>query len=225
MNRRSTTAALVTAAVAAGVGIAMLATPVVANSAQGGRTTAGCPVGAVAGGSGSRLGNRMGNQFGNRMGMGAPGGDLTTNLPAQGTLTSAQKSALAGMAEEEKLAHDVYVTLGAVTGDQRFSRIATSESRHLSAARVLLERYGVSDPTAGRAEGSFATASVQGLYDRLVAAGSESSAAALAVGRTIETTDLADLASAAKGVTAADVSTVYQRLSAGSRNHLAAFGG
>src|SRR5664279_2013629 len=87
--------------------------------------------------------NRGGNA--NGMGSGATGpgqgaGDCTALVgqTAQGTLSADQKTRLAGMAEEEKLAHDVYVALAASTGDTRFTRIATAETRHLDAVRALL---------------------------------------------------------------------------------------
>jgi hypothetical protein len=144
---------------------------------------------------------------------------------AQGSLTADQKTKLAGMVEEEKLAHDVYVALAATTKDTRFTRIAAAESQHMTAIRALLSRYGVADPTAGKADGVFATDSVQQLYKDLVARGTVSLDAALAVGRDIENLDIKDLATAGSGVTAQDVTTVYTRLSEGSQRHLRAFGG
>ena len=47
--------------------------------------------------------------------------------------------------------------------------------------------------------------------------------AALEVGRTVETTDIADLRAAAEGLTAPDVQRVYQQLLNASQHHLAAF--
>ena len=238
MNRRTTRTALVTAAVAGGAGVLLLATPVLADTGWGPghgvgtRTTATSPMcRAWTDGDGTTNGYGMGRGGGMmRGGMTGGGmmggaGDPAANLPAQGTLTDVQKTALAGMAEEEKLAHDVYVALAASSGDARFTMIARSESRHLDAVRVLLDRYDVTDPTAGKADGTFASPSVQALYGKLVAQGKASPAAALQVGVTIEKTDIADLATAGKGVSAADVTTVYQRLSAASQHHLAAFGG
>lgn len=239
MNRRTTRTALVTAAVAGGAGVLLLATPVLANTGwgpgngTGTRTTATCPMGGARA-DGTANGTANGSGYGYGMGRGGGmmrggmmrgAGDPAADLPAQGTLTDAQKTALAGMAEEEKLAHDVYVALAASSGDARFTMVARSESRHLDAVRVLLTRYGVTDPTAGNADGSFASSTVQSLYDTLAAQGKASPVAALQVGVTIEKTDIADLATAGKGVSAADVTTVYQRLSAASQHHLAAFGG
>ena len=161
-------------------------------------------------------------------GMGHGGGSWTGDSLAgltKGTLSADQKVKLAGMAEEEKLAHDVYAQLATTTNDVRFTRIAAAESRHLAEIRALLNRYGVSDPTAGRADGQFASATVQQQYGDLLTRGKAALDAALAVGRDIENADIKDLAAAGSGVTAPDVSTVYERLANASRRHLHAFGG
>jgi hypothetical protein len=177
-------------------------------------------------------GQGQGQGYGARAGMGSGRGPMQAGVHAtdplagltQGTLTAAQKSALAGMAEEEKLAHDVYTTLAATTKDARFTRIATAEERHLTEIRALLKRYQLSDPTAGKAAGQFASGAVQQQYRDLVARGSTSLTAALAVGRNIETADLAALAKARTGLTAPDALAVYDRLTAASQAHLRAFG-
>lgn len=161
------------------------------------------------------------------MGYGQGTGDCTALVgsTSQGTLSTEQKARLAGMAEEEKLAHDVYVALAASTGDSRFTRIATAETRHLEQVRALMTRYGITDPTAGKAPGQFTSTATATLYADLVAKGKVSLDAALGVGRTIEKLDIADLAKAGSGVTAPDVTSVYAHLSAGSTMHLRAFGG
>jgi hypothetical protein len=156
--------------------------------------------------------------------MGA-GAGRRASLPARGVLTVAQKELLAGMADEEKLAHDVYTALARAGGDARFTRIATAEARHLEAVRTLLTRYGVADPTADKSDGAFAGAATTARYAALVRQGSASPEAALAVGRAVERADLADLATAGRGVTAVDVTTVYRHLAAASSSHLRAFGG
>jgi hypothetical protein len=170
----------------------------------------------------------MGRGAGMGAGMGHVGGSWTGDPLAgltKGTLSADQEAKLAGMAEEEKLAHDVYVQLATTTRDLRFTRIAAAETRHLAEIRALLNRYGVGDPTAGKADGQFASAAVQQQYEDLVTRGRAALDAALAVGRDIENADIKDLAAAGSGVTAQDVSTVYARLANASRMHLRAFGG
>lgn len=143
--------------------------------------------------------------------------------PSMGVLTEDQKLDLAAMAEEEKLAHDVYTQLGTLLGGPELERIAASEANHLAAIRTLLAKYDIEDPTAGKDIGTFTTQAFQDLYDRFSAQGSTSLAAAYAVGVAIEQDDLARLADAKAGVTAPNVLKVYANLLAASRRHLAAF--
>ena len=156
-------------------------------------------------------------------GMGAGmGADLTG--VASGTLTATQKTKLAAMAEEEKLAHDLYVVFGDKYGTP-FSRITNAETRHLAEVRIVLKRYAITDPTAGRAAGTFTTASTQQLYNKLLAQGTASVDGARTAARIVESTDITDLKAAATGVTAPDVTQVYKNLLAASDRHLVAFGG
>jgi hypothetical protein len=150
------------------------------------------------------------------------GADLTG--VASGTLTATQKTKLAAMAEEEKLAHDLYVAFGDKYGTP-FSRITNAETRHLTEVRIVLKRYAITDPTAGQAAGTFATTSTQQLYNKLLAQGTASVDGANSAARAVESTDLTDLKAAATGVTAPDVTQVYKNLLAASQRHLVAFGG
>ncbi len=144
---------------------------------------------------------------------------------ASGTLTDSQTAVVAALAEEEKLAHDLYVAFADQYGTPPFTRIADAETQHLAQVRIILERYAIADPTAGLAAGTFATAATQDLYDTLLADGSAGVEAAFQAARTVESTDVADLQSAVVGVTAPDVLQVYANLLAGSGRHLVAFGG
>jgi hypothetical protein len=179
--------------------------------------------GRNGGPTGSDTAPGMGYGRGNGGGPGA--GMMAQDAVAQGTLTADQKTTLATMADEEKMAHDLYVALAAKYPDlTQFARVAQSETRHLAAVRSMLDRYGIADPTAGKAAGEFATASIQATYDKLLA-GATSSTAALAAGVTVEKADIADLAAAQSGLTAPDVLTLYTHLSTASQHHLTAFGG
>ena len=160
-----------------------------------------------------------------RMQLGKKQKARAVNSKPNGTLTKAQKRELKAMAEEEKLAHDVYVALSAqYPSAVQFFNISRAESRHLQAVRKMLDRYGLSDPTAGRAAGEFATDATQDLYDSLLAQATTEQAA-YDVGITIEKMDIADLRDAMSGLKAKDVKFVYSRLLQGSQKHLRAFGG
>jgi hypothetical protein len=152
----------------------------------------------------------------------------TTNAAAQAivaptTVSPAEAASLQFMREEEKLAHDVYVTLYEQWGLRVFNNISRSEQQHTEAVAYLLDRYDISDPAAGSALGEFTDADLQALYDQLVAQGSESVADALKVGAAIEEIDIRDLQKRLAETDNADIERVYNSLLAGSENHLRAF--
>ena len=71
-------------------------------------------------------------------------GVVTPVFAATDTLSADEAAGLIYMREEEKLAHDVYVTLYQQWGLPLFNNIANSEATHTSAIKVLLDRYGIS---------------------------------------------------------------------------------
>jgi hypothetical protein len=151
---------------------------------------------------------------------------LVLALPASSavSLTPAETAKLQYMREEEKLARDVYKVLGAKWETATiFQRIAASEQRHMDAVKVVLDRYGISDPAAGMGVGEFTDPTLQKLYTQLVADGSRSLEDALGVGVTIEKADIADLEQALAETDNADLEQLYGNLLRGSQNHLRAF--
>lgn len=171
--------------------------------------------------------NCTGDQQGRGGGYGGRNGQMQNQkmfeaVPS-GTLTEQQKADLALMAEEEKLAHDLYIKLGKKYPKATiFTRIAASEQRHWDAVVRLLDRYDIPDPTAGMAAGKFASADIQTMYNDLLASATTRTAA-YKVGVAVEKDDLAELDKADDGVTAPDVVMVYSHLTRGSEQHLAAF--
>jgi hypothetical protein len=160
------------------------------------------------------------------MGSGGRGaGDGSRTAYPSGELTAEQKDGLVTMVQEETLALDLYTAFADRYDDPVFDRIAASEARHVDAVRTLLETYGLEDPTVGAAPGDLADPALAAMYDDLLAQGETSVTEAYAVGRAVEVDDLARLAEAGAGVTAADVSHVYAQLTTASERHLAAFGG
>lgn len=152
-----------------------------------------------------------------------PADDLDARLSSvpPGSLTDVERAGLLRMREEEKLARDVYTTLGDLWGLRTFDNITAAEETHMAAVATLLDRYGLADPAAGRAVGSFTDPAIQALYDQLVAQGRRSATEALAVGAAIEELDIVDLRERATAVV--DIALVYADLERGSRNHLRAF--
>ena len=71
---------------------------------------------------------------------------------ADTSLSTVETDDLVYMREEEKLAHDVYVTLYEQWDFPVFSNIASSESQHMDSIAVLLDRYGVADPSGWEAD-------------------------------------------------------------------------
>lgn len=82
-------------------------------------------------GKGSQASDNQGNRQSGARGFNSIGG----------TLTPAQVGRLVRMREEEKLAHDVYVTLAQSSGLQIFNNIANVESQHMRAVEQHASRY------------------------------------------------------------------------------------
>jgi len=156
-------------------------------------------------------------------GNGPGNGSGGTSVVQPAPISAEESAGLSFMREEEKLARDVYTTLGSQWGLAEFSNIAASEQKHMDAIATLLTRYGVADPAAGNGAGEFTNAELQALYDQLVEMGSQSAADALKVGALIEETDIEDLLGELASVTHSDIERVYTQLNQGSENHLRAF--
>ncbi len=127
------------------------------------------------------------------------------------------------MREEEKLARDVYVTLGETWNVAIFANIAQSESRHMAAMARLIQRHNLTDPVVDNTVGVFSNSKFTQLYQDLVRTGSVSLQDAYGVGVQIEELDIADLKEGLTSVTHSDVQRVYGNLLRGSQNHLRAF--
>lgn len=150
-------------------------------------------------------------------------GALFAATSVQADTDPATASLLQAMVAEEKVAHDVYVTLGDMYDVPTFDRIAASEVRHQDAVRTLLDTYGVTDPTVGDPVGEFDDPVFQAMYDDMVAQGSASLTEAANVGIAIEELDIADLQAAIDADQPADIERVFTNLLNGSQRHLAAF--
>ena len=142
-----------------------------------------------------------------------------TTLP----LSPEEEATLLAMRVEEKLAHDVYVTLYDLWNMPIFLNISQSESRHTASIAKLLSAYDIPDSVDDSQIGVFEDPEIQKLYRDLIAQGSVSLADAYVVGATIEEMDIIDLEEALAETDNADLERVYSNLKNGSIHHLSAF--
>lgn len=153
----------------------------------------------------------------------------TANLQAQintlpkEPLSTAELTSLSFMREEEKLARDVYNTLYNKWGVNIFTNISNSEQTHMDAILMLLNKYSLTDPVGSNSVGVFSNATLQNLYNQLVAQGNASVPDANKVGATIEDLDIFDLKTALTSIDNQDIRLVYDMLTKGSRNHMRSF--
>ena len=127
---------------------------------------------------------------------------LSTLVPAAvagaPVLDAGEETHLIFMREEEKLARDVYLTLGGLYPTLKvFGRIVDSEQNHTDAMKARLEQYGIADPSTNDAVGVF-TGKDYGWYftekfGELVTWGRLGSTEALYVGAFIEELDMHDI--------------------------------
>ena len=147
----------------------------------------------------------------------------TAIVAAPASLSAEEAAGLQFMREEEKLAHDVYVTLGEAWRLRVFDNIASAEQQHTNTVAGWLDDYHISDPAVGNPLGKFTNPELQALYDKLVAEGKQSVADALKVGAAIEEIDILDLQERMDATTNAGLDRLYGNLKSGSENHLRAF--
>lgn len=160
-----------------------------------------------------------------------PGSAATSTTPVAAAAPAATTALPATLAkdvrfsrEEERLARDLYAALAKVhDGARPMSRITLSEQRHYDAVGTLITRFGLTDPSAGRAPGSYAFPELQRLYDDWLSRGKASLKGAYAVGVELEKRDIADLERIVAATTQPDADRVFSHLLTGSRMHLSAF--
>jgi len=136
-------------------------------------------------------------------------------------LSTAEKSDLIFMMEEEKMARDVYSYLGNLWNSNVFANIQTSEQSHMDAVEKLLNYYNVS--YSNEAPGIFNNSDLQMTYDQLIEIGEVSIQNAMVVGATIEDLDINDLFINMENTNNSIILKVYNFLQCGSKNHLRSF--
>ena len=141
-----------------------------------------------------------------------------------GELNDAETEGILFMREEEKMARDVYLTMYEKYPLPVFRNIPKSENAHMSAIKVLIDKYELTDPVGDNEIGVFTNGDIQSLYDGLVTKGLVDVIEALKVGALIEETDILDLDIHITEIDENDdILTVYTNLRRGSTHHLKAF--
>ena len=144
--------------------------------------------------------------------------------PGISPLSEEEVVELTFMREEEKLARDVYLEMHRLWyATNIFSRIATSEQRHMDTMKKMLDKYALYDPALGAEEGEFENDLLQDKYYELITDGSASYVAGLLVGGFIEELDMIDIQEAIDVTEHLDLINAYLHLLEGSKNHLRAF--
>ena len=138
-------------------------------------------------------------------------------------LSSLERDGLIYMRLEEKLARDVYLTLGKTYRQKMFVNIPESEQRHMDAVKALLDKYEIADPVTESEVGSFSNPEFKKLFDDLVAKGQTSFKDAMLVGKEIEEMDIKDLIERIAQTDNSDIKAIYENLKRGSENHLRVF--
>lgn len=160
-------------------------------------------------------------------GPGADGGyheQMLEGMPIE-SLSREDGEGLVQIAEEEKLARDIYTALYERWGVRSFANIARSEQTHMDSVATLLERYEIDLPASYDRAGEYSAAEFGELYSDFVSSGDASLEDALAVGASVEDMDIADIEAYLQEVENEDISAVLGNLVRGSENHLGAFVG
>ena len=165
----------------------------------------------------------MGHHYQGRYGNCANYNQMINNLNSSQkyNLTERDKNSLLYMYQEEKIARDVYITLGNKWNLRIFKNISQSEQRHMDAVKAILNKYNIPIPNIDGV-GVFANNDFQNLYNELVNKGLKSQKDALEVGKQIEVLDIKDLKERMENTTP-DIEKVFSFLEMGSEHHLNAF--
>lgn len=140
----------------------------------------------------------------------------------QGNLKSSELNDLLHLAEEEKLAHDVYNYAYQKHQINIFKNIAASEQSHINRVLEILNDHNEDDPTHPD-DGVFYNESLQMLYKQLTSKVDLSLLDALKVGATIEDLDIKDIDLFLENTDNEALVEMYENLKCGSRNHMRAF--
>lgn len=176
-------------------------------------------------GNGQAMGADASDPAGSGWDAASPGADGVVTPPDPTDVPEDLAAGLTFVREEEKLARDVYRTLGAQWNLRVFPNISSSEQTHMARVLQRLDALGLPDPVVDDRTGAFVDPVLADLFTTLTTRGQTSLEAALQVGATIEDLDISDLEAMKERTGDVASLAVYDDLMCGSRNHLRAFVG
>lgn len=149
---------------------------------------------------------------------------MSINTNPANILSEEQKNMLFYIYEGEKVARDLYITLGKIhKNEDTFALMQFSEQKHINCARDLCDTYGVETSQVNEDNvGDFRSPVLQALYDACTEKGEKSLHDALEVGEFIETTEIEDLEQASVGMPS-DIIHVYENIKKRNLRHLDTF--
>ncbi|MBN2664832.1 MAG: DUF2202 domain-containing protein [Bacteroidales bacterium] len=138
-------------------------------------------------------------------------------------ISQAEIQILKYMADEEKLAGDVYKTLYETWNLRIFDNISKAEDHHQKLVVKMLTKYEI-EYTPKTDRGKYNDPKMEQLYLDLVLEGKKSIVDALKTGAKIEDLDIFDLNSAIENdVDSNDITAVFTNIRQGSYQHIKAF--
>ena len=169
-----------------------------------------------------------------------------SDTTVESTLDYNEQTHLEFMCQEEKLARDVYITLGTYYPEAIvFGNIVKSEQRHTDAATYMLMKYGLPNPSTNDNVGVYTSETYSeyftNTYNDLITVGANSELDAFYVGALIEELDMHDILFCPEEIIELDnginestecgkvytdkedIITLYGNLLEASENHLRAY--
>ena len=137
--------------------------------------------------------------------------DLIVNIDKQ-EVNATEIDLLKKQYEEEMMANELYTSFYEKYWIETFKKIAESESKHMEAVKVLLDRYDIDIPSNYD--------HIQDLYDTLKEEWSKSEFDALEVWVKIEFVDIDDIITAIKSTDNDDIKVIFTNIWGASYNHL-----
>jgi hypothetical protein len=138
-------------------------------------------------------------------------------------LTEGEKGGITYIYQVEKVARDVYRYFYDKWQTPVQDVISGSEQNHMDIMKELIDKYKLDDPAAGKGYGQFGTGDLQKLYGDLIVKGSSSEVDALSTAAMIEEFDIVEIKKNVADTDRDDVIAAYNKLMAGSENHLRIF--